>query len=181
MSTPRSTAGIRNTSLIGGLLLAFWMGWTFLALGRLQAAGWEPGDPREAELLLAQLQSRLPADAAGEPLAIRLDSACPCHTDTDPAWQSVASGMRASGGRSLRMEVSHNPGFEVLILNAGQRLVYAGPLQPDPAICGAGPPALRLQRWLPQLLNRTDTALVTTSDCNCARSPRTTDKEGFST
>jgi len=61
--------------LAGGLLLAFWLGWTALALGYLRPSRRQPGDPRQAELLLADTLARLPAADGPGPLAIRLDAA----------------------------------------------------------------------------------------------------------
>lgn len=142
-----------------------------MALAHLQPSSWQAGDPADAERSLARLLDRLPAGSGQAPLAIRLAPGCACSPggDGDPAWRTLAAGMQAADGQAIVTEVEGGM-HEVLILATGHRLVYAGPLVPNPALCGNGPPATRLRQWLPQLLARTGTALVGAS-CACA-SPR---------
>lgn len=150
--------------LVGGLLLAFWLGWVAVALAHLQPS-WRGGDPRQAERTLETVLTRLPADAGDGPLAIRLRTGCTCGDGGDRAWQTLAAGLQDDGGRAIALD--HAGAFEVLILAAGRRPVYAGPLVPDPALCGGGDAGTRLRRWLPQLLEHTGTPLVSASACSC--------------
>ncbi|WP_282276575.1 hypothetical protein [Stenotrophomonas sp. PS02297] len=172
MSAPRSAPTPGKARLLtGGLLLAFWLGWAAMALAHLQPPSWRAGDLADAERSLAHLLGRLPAGSEQAPLAIRLAPGCACSPegDGDPAWRTLATAMQAADGQAIATEVEDGT-HEVMILATGHRLVYAGPLVPDPALCGNGPPATRLRQWLPQLLARTGTALVGAS-CACT-SPR---------
>ncbi len=161
---------------VGGLLLAFWLGWAAMALAHLQPSPWHAADAHDAERSLAGLLDRLPQGSAQAPLAIRLAPAgCACSpgNDDDPAWQALAAATRTAGGQAITVAAGTEAGaYEVMILAAGHRLVYAGPLVPDPALCGNGPPTTRLRQWLPQLLTRTGTPLVATAACACAPSQR---------
>lgn len=150
--------------LAGGLLLAFWLGWVAVALAHLQPS-WRSGDPRQAERALEAILARLPADAGSGPLAIRLQTGCACDDGSDRAWQALAAGLHDGGGRAIALD--HAGAFEVLILAADRRPVYAGPLVPDPALCGGGDAGSRLRRWLPQLLEHAGTPLVSTTACSC--------------
>lgn len=173
MSTPRPVTHPGQTRLLaGGLLLAFWLGWAAIALAHLQPAPVYTGDPRDVERTLAGLRDRLPEASGQAPLVIRLAPGCACDPgdDNEPAWQALAAGMRTTGGHAITVAAGADAGaYEVLILAAGHRLVYAGPLVPDPALCG-GAPATRLRQWLPQLLARPETPLVATAACSCPTS-----------
>jgi hypothetical protein len=174
LSTPRPVTHPGQTRLLaGGLLLAFWLGWAAIALAHLQPAPAYTGDPQDAERALAGLRDRLPEASGQAPLVIRLAAGCACDPDGDrePAWQALAAGTRTTGGQAITVAAGADAGaYEVLILAAGHRLVYAGPLVPDPALCGGGAAATRLRQWLPQLLAHAGTPLVATAACSCPTS-----------
>ena len=146
----------RHRLVIGTTLLAFWLGWVCMAMAGLQP-DWQ-GEPAAAGRALASALAQLPGDAGQGPLAIRL------HADGagDDAWQALAAGIDGQAGRALVLDLgTEAAGFEVLVLAAGLRPVYAGPLVPDPALCGGHrAPATRLSQWLPQLLARTGSPLL---------------------
>lgn len=151
--------------LTGSLLLALWLGWVVAALANMQPS-WR-GDPLAARQTLEPVLARLPAAAGDGPLAVRLHPGCACEAGAaNDAWQALAAGLHDGGGRAISVDAG--PGaFEVVILAAGRRLVYAGPLVPDPARCGGGHAATRLRQWLPQLLQHAGTPLVAATACSC--------------
>lgn len=145
----------RRRLLAGAALLAFWLGWVAVALTRPQS-GWQADPVASADMLDAVL-ARLPADHGPGPLAVRLGG----RSQDDAAWQALAAGIGEHGGQALALDAGvRAAGFEVLILAPGHHPVYAGPLVPDPALCGQRAPEARLRQWLPQLLVRTGVPLL---------------------
>jgi len=166
MPIPRAPS--TNHLFVGGALLAFWLGWAAVALAYLQPSPLRPGDADDIAPLLADVLARLPAASGNGPLAVRLQPACACDDRAEPAWQALTLELRTHGGSSLTLQdVADTGTHEVLILAAGYRPVYAGPLVPDPALCGGGTAETRLRQWLPQLLARPATPLIANAACSC--------------
>lgn len=154
-------------STVGSCLLALWCGWMLAAFAAIA-----PAPPVIAELpeaAQAQLHARLPDAAIGRPVAIRLAGSCTCPGD-DASWDTLVHAMDGIDGTALRLAqpLPALPGQGVAVLGADGRVRYAGPLQPDPALCGAGPASTRLARWLPALLADGQTPyVVQAAACAC--------------
>lgn len=136
----------------GAGLLLVWGAWlvaAFAAIGpRPPATGAAPD-----AAALAGLRAHFPDASQGQPLAVRLTAACTC-TGDELGWQLLAGAVAGHRGLSAQIH-SDDPalaGYEVLILGGDGGLRYAGPLRPEPTLCGGGAGSGRLARWLPALL-----------------------------
>ena len=150
--------------LAGICLLASWAGWMVAT-----PAAMRPAVPTVASLptkaTLTTLHDQLPPGTdTSAPLAIRLPGACACPGD-DARWNQLSQAMAQQHGTSVALDVpvAQLAGHDVVILDAEGELRYAGPLQPDPSLCGG---AGSLARWLPALL-ADSSPLALARPCSC--------------
>ena len=151
--------------LAGRALLALWAGW-MLAVFTTMSPPMRAGAPVPDEALAA-LHAALPPELeATGPLAVRLPGPCTCRGD-EVGWSRLADTMTAHHGTSLTLD-SPPPALAnaaVVILGADGQLRYAGPLQPDPTLCGVDRGPGRLARWLPSLLAASTPLLLPAPGC----------------
>lgn len=136
---------------MGVLLLALWLGWTLPALWALRPA--PPPTQWTAAQVLAQVPGALRATVSG-PLLLQGNSGCGC-----PSAAASLPSVRDGG---------HAPAlpFDWVVLDAGQRLVYAGPAQIARA-CGRG--TLSALPLVERLLGSRQAAVILSDSCSCSQ------------
>ncbi|MGV8960157.1 MAG: hypothetical protein ACOH1V_07195 [Stenotrophomonas sp.] len=160
-----SSPSLRPALFIGLLLLACWAGWIVATFGMLGTR--VAGDAALAAFQHEALSADLPVALAHTPLAIRLDrTRCNC-PGTDDGWPGIVAAMTALGGHAITVPAPAGGGgdFPLLVRAANGALVYAGPLQPAPALCGRN--AGTLAQWLPELMSGSSAPLLLSPHCSC--------------
>lgn len=158
-------SALRPGVVTGLILLACWLGWitaSFAALGQRPM-----GDEAAVMALRDALAARnqLPGDSA--PVAIRLrNDGCDC-ADTALAWQRMVEAMRAKSVRIVELSLSafESADYELLLLSADGRPLYAGPLAPPSLSCGLRSNVLA--DGLPELLSEQSPPLFLSPRCSC--------------
>lgn len=149
---------------LGIVLLALWLGWTSVGLGRSTQAS--AADLAAARTLLDELRQQAPH--AG-PMAFRLSPPCGCAGTDESRWQALATTLASAGGQARRVTTTTRaPRWELLIADAHGQLAYAGPLRAPALLCGnADDPSWT--RALPALLQAGAPALVVAAPpaCDC--------------
>lgn len=142
----------QGAALAGVLLLALWLGWTMPALWAQQRPPVVPAS--SAQQVLEQIPAALlaAASAADTPLLLRGAGTCPCASPT------AAPSTLVDGGHAAALP------FEWIVINPGQRLVYAGPSL-IPRACGTG--SLSALPLITRLLAMPQPAVVLTDRCSC--------------
>ncbi|WP_269789612.1 hypothetical protein [Stenotrophomonas sp. Iso1] len=159
-------SALRPGVITGLILLACWLGWITTCFASL---GQRPMGDETAVLALRDAldaRNQLPS-RNGAPIAIRLRSAgCDCDSSTR-SWQSTAQAMRANGGRiaELSLGASDSTDYELLVLAADGRPLYAGPLAPQRMACAQSSNALANE--LPELLSERSPPLFLSPRCSC--------------
>lgn len=152
---------LRPGVITGLILLACWLGWTTASVAAL---GHRPaGDEAALTTLVDGLRAQGQLPAIGAPLAIRLNPPdCACEQN-EQAWQQLSAALQSQGAHAIALNTS--AAYELLVLAADGRPLYAGPLQPSALACGRSDAALT--RWLPVVLAEHGPPLILPPRCSC--------------
>ena len=150
------------------MLLGLWLGFMATAFASLYAAP-RPTDDPAAIVAWLRTSGALGERATGRPLAFRMPaSTCACRDDDDDDEWSLARAALAEAATGVvdlqTGELRSDLPYELVVLDAGARLVYAGPLRLK-GLCGGSD--IGVARMLPGLLARSDTPFISASDCRC--------------
>jgi len=155
---------------LGIALLAMWLGFIIPAFGQFRPAA--SADPAAPAAILDWLRGtgHMPAGTATATAYRMPDPACRCVAVAgagEEAWSGIEGGL--AGAALDLVDLSALPApptlpYELVVLDADARLVYAGPLQ-FADVCGAAP--ITAASMLPGLLGTPGAPYISTSDCRC--------------